>query len=145
MRRGLLLMLLAAGVVLAGCGGGAKTTSTASEAETSSNAAQASTACLELDEAVLAWVKQAGNAFEALGRSGEGAALTRSDEESYRVEAAIKKVTAAVPSAAEAATRFVSTIDTVRTALSEGDAQHAAGALAEVKASSGPLIATCHG
>jgi hypothetical protein len=98
-----------------------------------------------MDEAVLAWVKQVGHVFEALGRSGEGAALAQSDEESYRVEAAAKKVVAALPSAAEVVTRFVATIGTIRTALSEGDGQHALGAFAEVKASSGAVIAACHG
>jgi hypothetical protein len=136
---GALAMLL-----LAGCGGGAKTTSTAAETETTSNAARAAV-CLDLDEAVVAWVGQVGHVLRPNVGTNMGAALTQADEESYRVEKALKSVTVAVPGAKEAATRFLSTIDAVRTALSEGDEDHAAGALAEVKASSGPIIAACHG
>ena len=141
--RRLLPILLALGVGLAGCGGASKTTST--EAEVPSKAEKAATACLGLDEAVLAWVSQVGHVLEPSVGQNEAAALTQADEESYRVETAVKSVTAAIPGAKEAATRLVSTIATVRTALSEGDEDHAAGALAEVKASSGAVIAACHG
>jgi hypothetical protein len=142
-RRGVLPMLLAVGVGVAGCGGASKTTSTASETEAPSQAKLAATACLNMEVAALAWTKQIIHVSEVLGKPGEGASLTKSDEESYEVEAAAKKVAAALPAAGEAVTRYLATIGTVRSALSEDDEQHAAGAISEANASVKAVIAAC--
>jgi len=141
-RRGVLTILVGLVLALAGCGGGSKATSTSTEVTTEAHAA--STACLSIEEAALAWTKQIIQVSEVLGKPDESPALTKADEESYEVESAAKKVATALPAAGEVVTRFLTTVGTVRTAISEDNEQHAAGAIAEANASMKAVIAACH-
>jgi hypothetical protein len=139
-RRGLLAMLLAVAIGVAGCGGASKTTSTASEPAAPSQAKLGATACLNMEEAAQAWLKRIVRASEPGEDAGR---LAKADEASYQAEAAAKKVPTALPNTAEAVTRYVGTIGTVRTAMSEHNEQHAAGAISEASASVKAVITAC--
>ena len=76
------------------------------------------------------------------GEPGMSALLTKADEQSYRVEEAGKKLSAAVPSTAEAAARYDSVVGRIRHATGEGLAA-ITGATSEATAAWKILFAEC--
>lgn len=133
---------------IAGCGGATKAREATplQEAERATNeavkaeespASKKSEACSEWTNATIAWLGQVARAVEP---HGETAALTRADEDSYRVEAASKKVASVVPGTTEAVARFVAALARVR--MTEGE-QQGLNALAEASAAEAPIKATC--
>jgi hypothetical protein len=96
-----------------------------------------------MEEAALIWSKQLIHVSDVLGKPEQGASLTQADQDSYRVQAAAEKVAAAIPSAREAVAHYVATIGAVRTAVSNDNAQRAAGAITEAEASLKAVIAVC--
>jgi len=96
-----------------------------------------------MEEAARTWLKQIIQVSDVLGTPNEAASMTKADEDSYQAEAAAKKVAVAIPSAKEALSRYLTTVGTARTAISEDNEQHAAGAIDEASASVKAVIAAC--
>ncbi len=128
----LLLILVAVAGGVAGCGGTSKTSTTSRTASEAEHAAEQTgakrEACEGERQADLTWVKAEERVLKVWDEPGETAALVQFDEDSYRVEAAGKKVVALMPQTREAVARFESAVGTMRSAAGEGSLARLTGA-----------------
>jgi hypothetical protein len=147
MKRRVLQTLLALGIALggAGCGSASKTdTATSAESRIPPRAKQVTTigsSCIGLIEASISWLKQDDLVFEGTPRQGDS--LTLADEKSHQVEAAARKVGAAVPNASAAVARYITLVGTVRMLINEYDSHDIPGALDEVRPALARVAAAC--